>query len=121
MLPFTKEDVKAAYAATGLKPKAGGWISDDETAACPLTALCVERVGLDKVRELCRKYPKGVKGIDREMEYLAAETLHTDWDDIRSFWRGFDSNTDYIDDYASMAFRIGREYRKAILPDPENT
>lgn len=51
MISFTVDDVKKAYATTGLEPCRGQFCSLDVTKVCPLTALTAARIGVQKLKE----------------------------------------------------------------------
>lgn len=114
MLPFTKEEVQAAYKATGLKPMHGDWMSADEHMACPLSAICVKRFGKSTLKEIIASADWYWK--DRSITRAIAEKLGMSAGAAFSFWRGVDgrlfqkTSVDGLPG-SEEAFDLGRELR----------
>lgn len=113
MISFTVEDVKAAYKATGLRPKLRGFFDMELTEACPLTALATHRLGFAAVHS--RIMQGGACNLIQVTSGL------TD-DECTDFILGVDHGSVSVEYSAhlrdSSAYNLGLAVREAIFGEP---
>lgn len=92
MITFTKEEIKAAYAATGFKPMHKGWVSQDLTACCPLSAVCAKRIGKEKFLAKVEQFREDESAIDADsaIARVIQQELQLNREEINGFWNGVD-------------------------------
>lgn len=100
MLTFNVEDVREAYAVTGLKPKTGCWVKKEDNCACALGALLALNLGTE---------------LPTSFGYVTAakELFNMTEDEVTDFIGGFDYGS--ADTYSSPARKLGVACRKEFL------
>lgn len=108
----TIEDVRAAYAATGLRPRPATWCDPDAGTACPLGALVAARWGVRRARTLRRSSAATIEAaslLDLSVPYAMGFVDGFDAKPLDGYLR---SRADYHSGHAD-----GRAARAALLGD----
>ena len=109
--PYSVDEIKAAYKAIDYKPQSCLWIEEDEGVCCPMTALYLEKNGLDCTSEI--KLSEEDETFDETAGMIAAGIGLTSAE-INSFTRGFDGRCSSCE-LSEPAFEAGVATRKALL------
>jgi hypothetical protein len=97
-LPFTLEDVDAAYAKTGMKPVRKTWVEFDGHCGCVLTALVAAKHGLENACMIGH----GVNGYGH-----ASELLGITKEQVFGIIDGFDGEG-FSKGYDAESYKFGR-------------
>ena len=111
MIPFTIEDIKAAYVETGLGSLAKTWlelgVGRKPVCACPIAAIVIKNHGIKAMLDASD---------ESDDIHKIGEILDVPDRDIRGFVRGFDGDVydSLFDDFESFIF--GAQIRTILNP-----